>query len=123
MQREIQDELERAGSAERRSDTDAAWRHLERAHILSQSFGGPHVRVHLAMLGLGWRTGDAREVVGQLVRVLVAAPGSWLGRFPLGNTGRARVGLTQPMPIPLDLQTLLDKMRARGLEKKGSRLA
>jgi hypothetical protein len=112
MQREIQDELDLAASAETRGQADAAWRHLERAHILSQPFGGPHIRVHLAMLGLGWRTRDAREVIGQLVRVLVAAPGSWLGRFPPGNTGRARVGLTQPMPIPLDLQAQLAKMRA-----------
>jgi hypothetical protein len=109
---EIQNELTEADGAERRGDLGAAWHHLERAHILSQPFGMPHVRVHLAMLGLGFRTGDAREVVGQLVRALVAAPGSWLGRFPLGNTGRARVGLTQPMPIPLDLQNLIDKMRA-----------
>lgn len=110
MRPEIRDDLIEAGHAETRGDIDAAWHHLERAHILSQPFGGPHVRVHLAMLGLGWRTGDGREVVGQLIRTLVAAPGSWLGRFPPGNTGRARVGLTRPMPIPLDLQKLLDKM-------------
>lgn len=111
MHREIQDELDQAVRAETRGDPDAAWRHLERAHILSQPFGVPHVRVHLAMLGLGWRRSDTREVFGQIVRVLVAAPGSWLGRFPPGNTGRARVGLMQHMPIPLDLQLQLAKMR------------
>lgn len=111
MHREIQDELHLADSAERRGDPDAAWRHLERAHILSQPFGGPHLRVHLAMLGLGWRMSDVREVFGQLVRVLVAAPGSWSGRFPPGNTGRARVGLMQHMPVALDLQMQLAKMR------------
>jgi hypothetical protein len=109
---EIQSDLTEAADAERRGDLDATWHHLERAHILSQPFAWPHIRVHLMMLGVGWRTSDAREVMGQLIRVLVAAPGSWLGRFPLGNTGRARVGLMQPMPIPPDLQTLLDKMRA-----------
>lgn len=111
MHSEIQAELDLAGSAETRRDPEAAWRHLERAHILSQPFGGPHVHVHLAMLSLGWRTSDAREIFGQLVRVLVAAPGSWLGRFPPGNTGRARVGLMQHMPIPPDLQAKLARMR------------
>lgn len=113
MQPEIQTELTAAAQAEQRGDRDDAWRYLERAHILSQPFAGPHLRVHLAMLAFGWRTGDVREVMGQLVRAVVAAPGSWTGRFPLGNTGRAHVGMLQPMPISLDLQALLDKMRVR----------
>ncbi len=115
MRAEIRENLTRAAHAEAQGDLGAAWHHLERAHILSQPFGWPHVRVHLAMLGLGWRTRDAREVAGQLVRVLVAAPGSWLGRFPVGNTGRARVGLMRPMAIPLDLQEQLAKMQASRL--------
>ena len=44
---------------------------------------------------------------GQVIRLLVAAPGSALGRYPEGNTGRARVPLTQPMPIPDDLADIL----------------
>jgi len=60
------------------------------------------------MLGYGLRRLDLREVLGQLARVLVAAPGSWLGRAPLGNTGGADVGILTPMPIPDDLQALLD---------------
>ncbi|MBT2231161.1 DUF3703 domain-containing protein [Nonomuraea sp. NEAU-A123] len=30
-----------------------------------------------------------------------------MGRCPEGNTGRATVGLTQPMPIPEDLAAAL----------------
>ncbi len=105
-------ELDLARQREHAGALPEAWRHLERAHVLSQAFAGPHVRVHLRMLGFGWRRLDLREVRGQLARVLVAAPGSWLGRAPLGNTGGADVGIFTPLPIPEDLQRLLDGDRA-----------
>lgn len=53
--------------------------------------------------------GDFREVLGQLTRVLIAGPGSLAGKFPLGNTGRARVPLTMPMPMRDDLRKILDR--------------
>lgn len=90
------------------ADPKQAWHHLERAHVLSQSYAWPHVVVHVRMFAAGWRRGDAREVWGQLVRILVAAPGSWLGRAPLGNTGGADVGILTPMPIADDLRRLLE---------------
>jgi hypothetical protein len=43
---------------------------------------------------------DDRELWGQLVRLMVAGPGSISRRYPLGHTGRARVPATQPVPIP-----------------------
>jgi hypothetical protein len=97
-----------ARAARHRGDTAAEWRHLERAHILSQPLAVPHVRTHAAMLGYGVRHRQRREVVGQIVRMLVAAPGSWTGRYPVGNTGGADVRALQPMPIPEDLQAVLD---------------
>lgn len=100
-------ELGKASEAEREGDLPRAWRHLERAHVLSQAHAGPHVRVHGRMFTFGWRRRNARELLGQLARILVAAPGSWLGRAPLGNTGGADVGILVPMPIPEDLQALL----------------
>lgn len=90
------------------ADTTARWRHLERAHILSQPWPWPHTRNHVAMLALAVRQRDRREALGQVVRIIVAAPGSALGRYPEGNTGRARVGLTQPMPVPDDLAAVLE---------------
>ncbi len=39
--------------------------------------------------------------------ITVAAPGSVLGRYPEGNTGRTRAGLMTPMPIPADLAATL----------------
>lgn len=101
-------ELREATEAEAGGAVTRAWRHLERAHVLSQAYAGPHVRVHGRMFAFGWRRRDVRELWGQLLRVLVAGPGSWLGRAPLGNTGGANVGILTPMPIPEDLRALLD---------------
>ena len=83
------------------------WAALERAHILSQPWAWPHTRVHALMLRTAWHERDRREAVGQAVRLIVAGPGSALGKYPEGNTGRANVSLTQPMPIPPDLANLL----------------
>lgn len=89
------------------TDDAARWRHLERAHIISQPWPWPHTANHLAMFTLAVRQRDRREALGQVIRIIVAAPGSALGRYPEGNTGRATVSLTQPMPIPADLAELL----------------
>ncbi|WP_431903991.1 DUF3703 domain-containing protein [Nonomuraea sp. bgisy101] len=89
------------------ADPEARWRHLERAHIISQPWPWPHTRNHIAMFALAIAQRDRREAVGQVIRIIVAAPGSALGRYPEGNTGRARVSLTQPMPMPADLAAVL----------------
>lgn len=51
---------------------------------------------------------------GQIVRLIVAAPGSWSGRVPVGNTGRSDVPLMQPMPVPDDLAALLELTSGAG---------
>lgn len=107
LTRHFTEELVQARRLETAGDHEGAWRALERAHVLSQRHARPHVRVHLRMIGLAWRQRAWREVAGQLPRILLAAPGSWLGRAPIGNTGGANVGIFQPMPIPDDLQHIL----------------
>jgi hypothetical protein len=102
------DERDAAGAARRRGDTSSEWTHLERAHILSQPMAVPHIRTHVAMLGAGLRRHDRREVVGQLLRLVVAGPGSLTGRYPVGNTGGADVSALAPMPIPEDLRPFLN---------------
>jgi len=62
-----------------------------------------HVRTHLAMLSYGVRARDRREVVGQLIRLVLAGPGSISGRYPEGNTGGAAISAFEVLPIPLDL--------------------
>lgn len=95
-------------AAARSADTDdARWHHLERAHIVSQPDPWLHTGNHVAMFALAVRQRDRREAIGQVVRIIVAAPGSIAGRYPEGNTGRTAAGLTTPMPIPADLATAL----------------
>jgi hypothetical protein len=104
----LEKELNESMTAIARNELDSCWIHLERAHILSQAYPWPHVRVHLWMLYVGLKKRDLREIVGQVARTVVAAPGSWLGRAPPGNTGGANVGILQPMPIPDDLRAILE---------------
>jgi hypothetical protein len=87
-------------------DHERAFHHLERAHILSQRYTLPHMRVHWRMLRLGIAIGDWKEIFGQVVRIVAAALFSriWI---PAGNTGRANVSAFKPMPIPDDLRNLL----------------
>jgi hypothetical protein len=100
-------ERDRARTARVRGDFTEEWRHLERAHILSQPLAWPHLVTHAAMLAAAWRRRDRRELAGQLLRLLLAVPGSVSGRYPAGNTGGADVSAFQPMPIPDDLRSLL----------------
>ncbi|RKG72760.1 DUF3703 domain-containing protein [Corallococcus terminator] len=106
----FEQELLQAREAEARREPDAAWTHLERAHILSQAHVLPHLRVHGSMSAFAWRAHDWRELLGQLPRLLLAGPGSLLGRAPRGNTGGADVGIFTPMPIPEDLQRILHQV-------------
>jgi hypothetical protein len=100
-------ELDGARAARTAGDLSTEWTHLERAHILSQPMAGAHVRTHVAMFAAAWRRHDRHEVLGQLFRMVVAAPGSASGKYPVGNTGGADVSAFEPMPIPEDLLGLL----------------
>ena len=103
----VLNELLHARLAELEGDAARAFSHLERAHILGQRLTSLHVRAHVAMLRVAWSRRDLREVVGQISRVLAALLFSriWV---PVGNTGGANVPAMRPMPIPPDLQAILD---------------
>ena len=98
-------ELRRARSDE---PLEQRWAALERAHILSQPWPIPHMRSHAAMMRLAVHQRDRREVLGQALRIVVAGPASAVGKYPAGNTGRARVPATLPMRITDDLAQLLE---------------
>jgi hypothetical protein len=100
-------ELDAARAARSSGDTSSEWTHLERAHILSQPMAVAHVRTHAAMFTAALRRRDRHELAGQLVRIIVAAPGSITGKYPIGNTGGADVSALAPMPVPDDLRPLL----------------
>jgi hypothetical protein len=100
-------EIAAASTARANGNNRAEWSHLERAHIVSQPLAGAHVRTHVAMFAVALRRRDRHEVVGQLFRIIAAAPGSLTGKYPRGNTGGADVSAFAPMPIPDDLRPLL----------------
>lgn len=66
---------------------------LEKAHLLSQPYALPHLKVHWEMFKLALRSGEWKEVLGQIPRLILAMPGSWLGRAPKGNRGSTKMGI------------------------------
>jgi Protein of unknown function (DUF3703) len=109
----VQAELAAAFDAERAGHQRlAAWR-LERAHVLSQRAAIEHLRVHGYMLKIALRHGQIREAVGQMPRLLLAAPLSLVGLIPTGNTGGSNVSGYRSMPVPADLQQIIDEACAR----------
>ena len=91
------------------ADLDKAFTHLERAHILGQRYYLPHLQTHIAMLWIGWRRRDGREIFGQFIRLLAVAPAAIFKWVPIGNTGGANVSALKPMPIPDDLAAYFDE--------------
>jgi hypothetical protein len=104
LDRLIERELSDYCAARATNDRAAAWRALERLHILSQREFWPHIQSHVQMLGYAIALGDPKEVAGQLLRLALAPLGNLTGRLPTGNTGRAHVSAFMPMEIPEELQ-------------------
>jgi hypothetical protein len=100
-------EWQAAEEARLLGDLERAFHHLERAHILGQRRTWLHLRSHLGMLRVGWQRRSLTDVVGQLLRLPAALLFSriWV---PLGNTGGSNVSALRPMPVPADLQRILD---------------
>lgn len=107
----VQAELDRARHLEALGDARAAFRHLERAHVLGQVATREHVRVHGHMLRWALRQHDAGEALGQAWRLVAAAVVTWAGWVPQGNTGGADVSGLRPMAIAPDLQRLITAAR------------
>jgi hypothetical protein len=108
----VQGELDSARRLEDWGNVDGAFGHLERAHVLSQSITGAHVRVHWEMLRWALRNRRPREAIGQLLRIAGAATKTAIGWVPQGNTGGTNVSPFRPMAIPADLQQQIDRCRA-----------
>lgn len=108
---DVQFELDAAEQAEIRADAGAAFRHLERAHVLGQMATVDHLRVHGRMLLWALRQRNPGEAAGQLWRLLGAALFTCIGLVPTGNTGGAGVSGFRRMPIADDLQRVIDAAR------------
>ena len=85
-----------AREARRHGNNEAEWKHLERAHILSQPMAVAHVRTHVAMLAAGMRRHDRTEVLGQLLRIARRRTG--LVDRPLPGRQHRRRGRQRPPP-------------------------
>lgn len=66
---------------------------LEKAHLKAQAHAWPHLMVHVEMLKLAYEYRVWSEFVGQIPRILLAMPGSWLGKAPKGNVGSTKMGI------------------------------
>lgn len=104
----ITEEMAVYRSARNVGDSLTAWQALERAHIVSQPFLGPHLASHWEMLVFAIAERNGQETVGQIVRLALAPLGALTGRIPVGNTGRANVSAFQPMPIAPELKARMD---------------
>lgn len=108
LRKHVLGELEQASAA---ASPDVAFRHLERAHILSQYSTRDHVEAHIAMMRWAISQRDLREFVGQIFRIIGAATKTAIGWIPTGNTGGANVSPFKPMPLPGDLAQLIARYR------------
>jgi len=98
--------LEIAAAAAADGDS-ASFMRLERAHVLGQASTRDHVRVHFHMLVWALRHRRAREVSGQVFRLLGAATLTAIGMVPAGNTGGTNVSPFQKMAVAPDLAILI----------------
>ena len=88
---------------------DLAFHHLERAHVLGQSSTYHHTRIHWRMWKLGFKLGSIREIWGQFIRIVGAATKTPFGIYPTGNTGGSNVWFFKPMPIPNELERIIEQ--------------
>lgn len=85
-----------------------AFTHLERAHVLGQTFVWPHARSHWLMCRIELRRRRGAAAWGQVVRIILGSIGSALGVVPVGNTGGTNVGMFERMPVSPELQRIID---------------
>lgn len=109
----VEAELRAAAAAEAQGRADAAFAHLERAHVLGQASTVEHVRVHWRMFVWGLRQRSARECLGQVLRIGGAATKTAVGLVPDGNTGGANVSPFKRLPVPPDLRALIREAQSR----------
>ena len=101
------EELEKYENELSQGNLHGAWRQLERAHIIGQSWPKEHSHTHWLMLKFGLKIKNTKEIVGQVPRLIFGGVKSFVGKIPVGNTGGADVPPLQPMEIPEDLKKMI----------------
>ena len=95
------------------NDLRKAWNHLERAHIIGQSYPFAHSYAHWKMLLFGIKIKSVKEVIGQIPRLLVGGVKSFVGHVPLGNPGGANVPPLKSFPIDSDIKLIFQEAGIR----------
>jgi hypothetical protein len=94
-----------------KGDLSQAWNHLERSHIIGQSYPFEHTYSHWLMLKFGFRQKNMIEVLGQVVRLLMGGWKSFIDHVPTGNTGGSNVPPLKKMVLPHDLSVILNQYK------------
>ena len=102
-------ELDKYQNEYANGNLNAAWNHLERAHILGQKYPYAHTYVHWKMLQFGIKIKSGKEIFGQIPRLIFGGVKSFVGKIPVGNPGGANVPPLKPFPIEKDLQEIFIK--------------
>lgn len=89
-------------------ELEASFRHLERAHVIGQTFVVPHATTHWLMLLVELRRRRVTAALGQIARVVLGIIGSAAGVVPTGNTGGTDISMFKRMPIEPELQNIID---------------
>ena len=110
----VEAELQAATTLSAQGSAQFAFTHLERAHVLGQASTVHHVRVHWRMFLWGLQQRNAKECLGQLLRIAGAATKTAFGLVPHGNTGGANVSPFKPMQLPPELEVYIQQARRTG---------
>lgn len=107
----VEKELTLAKLASAQGHKKQAFKHLENAHILGQASTLLHTKVHILMLVWAVRYFDFKEGIGQILRIVGAATKTAIGFVPSGNTGGSNVSPFKVLPIPANLQTIIQQVK------------
>lgn len=105
-------EVTMAKQQELLGDFEAAFRHLENAHVLGQESTWWHVKVHGLMFCWAVRQRDVKECIGQMIRIGGAATKTAIGLVPAGNTGGTDISPFKRLPIRPEHQLKINKAKS-----------
>ena len=109
----VTQELVLAADARRAQNPTKEFEHLENAHVLGQESTYQHTKVHCLMLAWAIRQGKAKEIWGQLFRIIGASTKTALGLVPSGNTGGSNISPFATRAISPAHRTIIEKAKQR----------
>lgn len=104
----FESEIARAKGLIAKGELEAGFTHLERAHIIGQTFVVPHVTAHWMMLGVEIQRRNVAAAFGQIARIVLGMLGSAVGIVPIGNTGGTNISMFKRLPVDPELQNIID---------------